>query len=206
MNTMKKHKKFIIILLIILLIIINILIKLIFSSGKFNSKEDLIFFKLFGQSNTKSTIASNYERASTPNIYIFDVEYQNMNFKNIDLINTVDNKTLVNEKIAPGTNGEFDIVLTSNKNLKYYVKFESKNQKPKNLVFSIKGKDETYQTLEEMQKDLIGNIKQGEEKVITVLWKWKYESGGNEDFQDTYDGINLSKYNFNIYTIGGEYD
>lgn len=206
MGKMKKNKKLIIILLIILLIIINILIKLIFSSEKFDVKDDLIFFKLFGKSNTQSTVINNYKKVSASNIYIFDVEYQNMDFKNIDLINTVDNRTLVNEKIAPGTNGEFDIILTSNKNLKYNVKFESKNQKPKNLVFSIKGKDKVYKELEELQKDLTGNIKPGEEKVITVLWKWNYESGENEDLQDTYDGINLSKYNFNIYTIGGEYD
>ena len=200
-----KNKKKLIILLIIILLIINILIKIIFSSKEIDSNNDLIFFKLFGQSDISSTPYIDNKKSLGKTSYIFDVSYENIDFKNINLVNTVDNKTLVNEKIAPGTKGEFDIILTTNKNLRYNVKFESKNQKPKNLVFSIKGKDKVYSSLEEMQEYLVGNISPSEEKIITIFWEWKYESGGNEDFQDTSDGINLTKYNFDIYTIGGEY-
>ena len=46
-----------------------------------------------------------------------------MNFKSINLLDTYDRTTSINEKIAPGTKGSFYIQLNSNQNLKYQIKF-----------------------------------------------------------------------------------
>ena len=54
-------------------------------------------------------------------------------------MDTIDKKTLVKEKIAPGTKGHFEIILISNRDINYKVIFENLNEKPQNLVFSIKG-------------------------------------------------------------------
>ena len=199
---MKKNKKIIIIYLIIFFIL-GIIINFIFFSNKFNYSDDLIFFKLFGKGQDSQIDYKNFKIASNVNSYIFDVTYNNIDFKNVNILNTVDNKTLVNEKVAPGTEGEFNIILTSNRDTNYEIKFDSKNDKPKNLVFLVEGNKEIYKTLEDMQKILKGNIRKSEQKIITIKWQWNYTNGNEQDIQDTKDGINLSKYNFNIYTIGG---
>ena len=41
-----------------------------------------------------------------------------MNFKSIDLAETIDKDTLVYEKIAPGTSGSFNILLDSNQEIR----------------------------------------------------------------------------------------
>lgn len=199
---MKKNKKIIIIYLIIFFIL-GIIINFIFFSNKVNYSDDLIFFKLFGKGQDSQIDYKNFKIASNVNSYIFDVTYNNIDFKNVNILNTVDNKTLVNEKVAPGTEGEFNIILTSNRDTNYEIKFDSKNDKPKNLVFLVEGNKEIYKTLEDMQKILKGNIRKSEQKIITIKWQWNYTNGNEQDIQDTKDGINLSKYNFNIYTIGG---
>ena len=106
------------------------------------------------------------------------------------------------EKQLHGTSGEFKIILKSDYNIKYAIDFKSKNEKPQNLVFYIKGKDKKYNTLEEMAKELHGKI-QKEERII-VKWEWEYENVNNQkkDIQDTKDGEKLSNYKFIIYAIG----
>ena len=56
----------------------------------------------------------------------------------IELNTTSNNETLLNNKIAPGTNGSFDITLDSTNSdvgIDYTIKFEEQNSKPKNLLF-----------------------------------------------------------------------
>ena len=99
-----------------------------------------------------------------------------------------------------GTEGAFEIILQANKKINYYIKFESKNEKPKNLSFQIAGKDRKYYKLEDMEKELRGECK-GSKKII-IKWKWEYQTNQTQDIQDTKDGENISKYNFLIYAIG----
>ena len=51
-------------------------------------------------------------------------------------------------------------------------------------------------------KQAKGLILLGEIKKIPIEWEWIYESGENQDIQDTKDGENLRKYEFQICTIG----
>lgn len=99
-----------------------------------------------------------------------------------------------------GTSGKFEIILQTNKKIDYKVKFESKNDKPKNLVFWFEEKDKKYKSLEEMEQELQGEIT--ENKSIIINWEWKFEINTSENLQDTKDGEKLKKYNFTIYVIG----
>lgn len=183
----------------IILLIIIILIFLLQNNKKQNNEtqDDLIFFKLFGtgQQNTENTTEKR-EQA----VYNFNVSYKNIDFKNINLSDTINKNTLIREKIAPGTKGSFEIFLETNEKINYEIKFESKNEKPKNLNFQIKGKDREYETLEDMENDLMGEI--SENKRIIINWKWDYELNNTQDLQDTKDGENIKNYQFTIYAIG----
>lgn len=123
---------------------------------------------------------------------------------------TIDKKTLIYEKIAPGTSGNFDILLESNQNLKYKIEFYSINDKPKNLNFKAFNNDRLLgeaNTLEELSKDLSGFIKKNEKINITIYWYWNFENEDNKeytDIQDTKDSENIKKYQFNISTLGEE--
>lgn len=62
------------------------------------------------------------------------------------------------------------------------------------------GKDRKYQTLEEMEEELKGEVK--ENKNIKIYWEWEYETNEMQNLQDTKDGEKIRQYNFMIYTIG----
>lgn len=56
--------------------------------------------------------------------------------KSISLKSTINNETLINNKIAPGTEGNFQIKLDatgSDVGINYNIKFENETQKPTNL-------------------------------------------------------------------------
>ena len=56
----------------------------------------------------------------------------------ICLASTYNNQTLVNNKIAPGTEGQFDIMIDgtgTDVGINYNIKFANETQKPKNVVF-----------------------------------------------------------------------
>ena len=133
-----------------------------------------------------------------------------MNFKSIDLFETIDKETLVYEKIAPGTSGSFNILLDSNQNLKYKIEFDSINEKPHNLNFRALRNEEVLgdaNTLEELSEKLTGYIKQNEKINITINWYWDFESqenGEDADFQDTKDSENIKRYQFNVCALGEE--
>ena len=60
---------------------------------------------------------------------------KNTNYNQVNLTDTIKKQTLINKKIAPGLEGRFNIILTTNKDSKYYIKFENKSKKPNNLKF-----------------------------------------------------------------------
>lgn len=197
-----KIKIFIILSLIFILIIF--LIKIFSFKGFINNQEinDYTFFKLFSNGLSKQ------EKIEESNEYKFKVEYNNIDFKSIELLNTVNKEKLVYEKIAPGTRGSFNIILNSNKNLKYKIIFESINEKPQNLNFIALENEKLLgkaKTLEELSQYLIGNITKNENVNITINWFWNYENKENSeltDIQDTEDSKNIEKYQFNIYAYG----
>ena len=117
-------------------------------------------------------------------------------------MDTINSKTLINEKIAPGLEGTFDIILKTNANSKYYIKFENQTEKPKNLRFKDLNSQKETNTLEELEEVLVGNINREDVKKVSIYWFWPYESDENEDIQDTKDSKNIGKYIFDIYVIG----
>lgn len=223
---MKKRKKE---TAIIIFIICILFIVWMINSIKYSFlQEDLIFFQLFSsvkQSNNKienskeieSQITDETTRTATNTSidrqssksqntnqiqFIFDVQYKHTKLTGVNLLDTVDNKTLVYEKIAPGTSGGFDIVLKSNQQIHYKIQFESENEKPENLQFYTSNNTQKYNTLEELGETLEGNIAQNEEKIVPIFWEWIYEKSKESDMQDTFDAQNIQQYNFLIYVQG----
>lgn len=201
----KKNKK--IISLIIVILIVIILIFCILQKSNF-FQDNLIFFKILNSSNINENSQNDHifynniaEYKEQNNPLFFYVTYNETKFKSINLLDTIDKKTLVKEKIAPGTKGHFEIVLISNRDINYKIIFENLNEKPQNLIFSIKGSDREYNNLNELQQELIGNLEKNKVKRIDVNWRWKYENNLADNLQDTKDGINLDMYKFNIYTV-----
>lgn len=129
----------------------------------------------------------------------------------IRLASTYNNETLVDNKIAPGTRGSFNINIDgtgSDVGIDYKVKFKSLNQKPTNLKFIYNGI--SYNTIEELNDVLAGRIKANESdktKTYTIEWEWKYETGTGagiieNDKVDTQNGINILQYDFNVIVTG----
>lgn len=179
----KKVKKLMVIIVISIIMVFSILK----NKGKnFSIQEDLIFFKLFNskffQSNKKT------KSINDTNEYKIIIQKGKTYSEKINLFQTIDIYTYVNKKVAPGTKGSFNILLSSNYCLEYKLQIIDKSPKPENLKFLIKYPN--------------GNIKKGEFKVIPVEWEWKYEINQNADKQDTIDSENIRNYEFEICSIG----
>lgn len=173
-------------------------------------QEDLLFFQFFNSKdqseskiNGKKDVVEEFtERGTSIKIISFHIQYQNRKLKALNLKDTVNNKTLIYEKIAPGTSGRFDILLTSNKDLNYKIEFESKSEKPTNLQFYTSENGKSYHTLEELGEDLTGMVLRKEEKTIPVYWKWEYEISEEQNKQDTLEAEKIREYHFLIYVQG----
>lgn len=198
-----KKKKILKILLILILIIL--FIKIFFSKGISNSKtiEDFLFLKLLGN-NVK--VSENIKQEEEKE-YRLNVNYKNTVFKNINLSETINKQTLIHEKIAPGTRGNFNIVLEANKNSRYKILFNSINEKPQNLKFKANRDNKEIgnaNTLEELQKYLTGYIRKDEKIDIRIDWYWEFENNEEANKQDTKDAQYIKKYQFDINAIGEE--
>ena len=181
---MKKQKTKIIVILIVILIVIVFLFQ-IQKNQNFNIQEELIFFKLFSfhqEENSDIFLSEKQENLS----YDFQVAYQNIDFKDIYLADTMKQNSLRQEKIAPGTEGDFSILLQSNKKVKYRIQFKSIYKKPKNLYFQMQGEKKKYENLEDMEETLQGEFTKN--KSIKIYWMWDYENNEEQNLQDTKDG------------------
>lgn len=203
---MSKRKKRYIIIIIILVCVIFFMIH--FMKYDF-LQEDLLFFQFLNSqnqskdiSNTKKQVVEKEETNINTKMIFFDVQYQKTKIKALNLTETVDNKTLVYEKIAPGTSGGFEIVLNANQEMNYQIAFESENEKPTNLQFYTLTDNKRYMTLEELGENLAGTILAHEEKTIPVYWEWKYETSQEQDKQDTVEAKKMREYYFLIYVQG----
>ena len=202
-----KNKKKIIFKMLLVLILIFLFLKIFFLKGSSNIRknDDFLFLKLFSNGEILSKDITNSE---SKKIYNFKIDYKNLDFKSIDLADTIDKETLIYDKIAPGTSGSFNILLNSNQNLKYKIEINSMNEKPYNLKFEVLKNGELLvktNTLEELSEKLTGYINKDEKIDFTINWYWNYE-GDTEisDIQDTKDAENIKRYQFNLYTLGEE--
>ncbi len=200
------------------IIVITIFICLIFLIMHFTIydflQEDVIFFQFFNSKNQSKNISDNTneskikegrnqeETSINMKSIFFNVQFQHTKLKAVDLMETIDEKTLVYEKIAPGTSGRFDIILHANQNMNYQIQFESKNEKPSNLFFYSTEEEKIYYTLEELGENLTGKILKNEEKTIPIYWEWKYEIDEEQDEQDTLEARKIREYHFLIYVQG----
>lgn len=108
--------------------------------------------------------------------WAFSEDNQNIDIE-IDLDDNIDASTLVDGKIAPGTSGSFDIVL-SNTHSEVGVDFSitlTPTNAPTNLSFST-------------GNTITGKIAAGENITIPVTFSWPYVTTGG-DAADTADGI-----------------
>lgn len=191
--------------LAIVTILIFLIFKIVCSNIKFDSiKNDDFLFLKFLINDRESSI----DKLNQKNTYKFDVDYKNMNFKSINLLDSADKTTLVYEKIAPGSSGEFEIELNSNKDLKYRIEFKSNNAKPQNLNFKV-FENNTFlaeaNTLEKLSESMQGDINKNQKIIYKIEWYWKFQNNQSlekVDIQDTKDAKNINQYNFDVYTYG----
>lgn len=142
----------------------------------------------------------------------FKVNGKTDSVQTINLGSTCDNETLVGNKIAPGTKGSFNIVIDasdSDVGIQYKIEFENESNKPNNLKF--KYNENEYNSITELENDLIGTINANEEnkiRTLTINWEWKYETGSNQeeisqnDIIDTNNGREISNYTFDVNVQG----
>lgn len=144
--------------------------------------------------------------------WVFKVNGKEDQIQKIDLLSTYDNETLIDNKIAPGTSGKFDIILDatgSDVGVNYQVKFLNESEKPQNLIFVYDNNE--YSTIQDLEQNLTGTIDANEEnktRTITIEWKWKYETGSTEeeinqnDIIDTETAKQIRNYTFDVNVIG----
>lgn len=142
----------------------------------------------------------------------FKVNEKADKIQTISLKSTINNGTLVNNKIAPGTEGNFQIKIDatgSDVGINYIVKFENESQKPTNLKFTYDG--ETYNSITELEKVLTGTINSNDQnkvKTLMIGWNWKYETGSSaqeiaaSDIVDTQNAIQINNYTFDVIVSG----
>ena len=142
----------------------------------------------------------------------FKVNGQKEEVQTISLGSTYDSSTLVNGKIAPGTEGNFQIIVDatgSDVGIDYNIKFLNETSKPSNLKFYYQ--DEEYDSILKLGDVLSGTINADEEnksKTFDIKWKWDYQTGTNEmeitanDGVDTYDAERFTNYEFDVIVSG----
>ena len=142
----------------------------------------------------------------------FKVNGQDEEIQTINLASTCNNETLIDNKIAPGTEGTFKIVVDgsgSDVGINYTIKFENESTKPQNLKFIYNEKE--YNSITGLQEDLKGTINANDQektKTLNINWKWAYETGENaeeiatNDQIDTQNAKDIANYTFNVIVSG----
>ena len=142
----------------------------------------------------------------------FKVNGQKEEVQTISLGSTYDSSTLVNGKIAPGTEGNFQIIVDatgSDVGIDYKIKFTDETTKPANLKFYYQ--EVEYNSILELGEALSGTINADDEnksKTFDIKWKWNYETGSNpteiasNDKIDTQNAQEITNYEFDVIVSG----
>lgn len=141
----------------------------------------------------------------------FKVNDETEEFATIKLLDTYNEETLVNGKIAPGTSGSFDLVVDATGaevGVRYEVNFENETNKPTNLKF--KHGDQVFDNIEEYEQyfsDVINANDNDKVRTLTVEWEWAYETGAESEIAandaiDTQEGMNALDYTFDVVVTG----
>lgn len=110
----------------------------------------------------------------------FKANNQVQTMQNIQLNNSNSETNIKANTIAPGTSGQFDIVIDTtgaDVAIDYAIKFSNTLNKPTNLNFEYDGHKSN--TLQGLENYLVGTIslKDSRTKTITIKWNWNYETG-----------------------------
>ena len=131
----------------------------------------------------------------------FKVNGEKAQIQTINLASTCNEETLLDNKIAPGTNGSFNIIVDGSESdvgIDYKIKFLNETNKPSNLKF--KYQDTEFDSISELEENKIRTLK--------IEWEWKYETGNsqeeiiNNDKIDTENAKAISQYKFNVIVSG----
>lgn len=130
--------------------------------------------------------------------------------KKVSLVNTVNNDTLVDGKIAPGTSGAILIAVDatpSEVDVDYTIQFANEKNKPNNIVFTHNGTE--YSSLSEIVVNGEFDYETvNKKREHAVLWRWAYETGTTNkekttnDELDTQDANTITQYTFDIIATG----
>ena len=188
---MKKRKKIILVLMAIIVTLVS------FLGGQAYAK---YMSKVTG--NGTAEIAN----------WKFKVNENEEKMQTISLSSTVNNITLANKKVAPGTSGNFQINLDSTDSdvgVFYTINFENETRKPTNLKFEYRG--DIYPDLGRLRNVIIGTLcadATDKTKTITIGWNWPYETGETEEEIeknnriDTEEAKKINDYTFDIVVTG----
>lgn len=144
--------------------------------------------------------------------WAFLVNGQTSSITNLNLSKTYRQDTLVENTIAPGTSGSFDVQIDatgSEVGIDYEVIFQNEKSKPQNMQFTYD--NHTVNSIKELEPFLTGSIQansQEKVKTMTITWNWPYETAKTlaeeklQDTEDTQDGKSLEQYSFDIVVTG----
>lgn len=142
----------------------------------------------------------------------FKVNENEETMQTISLNSTINNITLAQGKVAPGTLGEFQIKIDatgSDAEIYYNVDFANETRKPNNLRFIYNG--EIYNSLANLKNVIAGTIfanDENKQRTITLGWEWPYETGTTDEEKqrnnilDTQDAKEIQDYTFDIIVTG----
>lgn len=113
----------------------------------------------------------------------------------IDFTDTYDATTLVNDRIAPGTSGSFDIQVvneTSETGVDFTLKIKSVANVPTNLKFYSDSSFSDPMTID--GGTITGQLKAGDATGVKVplYWKWEYETLDSSNSSTAGDGLDTT--------------
>ena len=155
-----------------------------------------IVFSMYAYAKYKTTLTGN--GTATVAKWSFKVNGQTQTIPDIDLATTMkENNNVVEGKLAPGTEGSFDLNLDATGSevaIDYNIKL-AVTEKPSNLRFYT---DSSY-TKEIASTDGVMNVSGvmslEEIKTIqtkTIYWKWPYQTGDTDDVKKANDKIDTA--------------
>lgn len=150
---------------------------------------------LGGSTYSKYFTKIDGEGSATVARWSFKANNERETIANVKLSNTYNQNKLLENTIAPGTSGSFDIVLDatgSDVAIDYAIKFDNCKDKPTNLKFSYE--ETTSSTLEGLEDVLKGRISLNDPrtKILTINWDWEYETGNDENTKAANDEIDTN--------------
>lgn len=112
-------------------------------------------------------------------------------------------------KIAPGTNGSFQIKVDSagsDVDVDYKVNI-SQEKLPANMRFKVQGKTATYTTMAALaDAELHGTLdsNNNQQQIFTIEWNWPYETSSGNTLLDSKDmeALTLTDLGFEIEVVG----